>query len=299
MTAGLVARPASTLVDRALEALADSARPAGWLAANVLGLPRAPEVVAERLAAALLGADPRVYRLADGCWSLVAAARGIPLLEECVFAVVDVETTGMRANVTDRITEIAVVLVHGERRELVFDSLVNPCRPIPALISAITGITDQMVRAAPRFEEVVERVLDALSGRVFVAHNARFDWAFVSAEIRRARDFNLEGPRLCTVRLARRLVPTAESCALDALTEHFALENSARHRAGGDALVTADLFGRLLRLAREAGARTFLDLEGLQGPRRLGRRRKRRRGAAILEAPQLLPDVAPLLPPLS
>jgi len=300
VTGGLAARPASTLVDRAIEALADSARPATWLAANVLGLPRAPEVVAERLAAALLGADPRVYRLSDGCWSLVAAARGLPLLEECVFAVVDVETTGMRALVTDRITEIAVVLVHGERRELVFESLVNPCRPIPAMISAITGITDQMVRAAPRFEEVVERVLDALAGRVFVAHNVRFDWAFVSAEIRRARDLNLEGPRLCTVRLARRLVPDTESCALDALTQFFALENSARHRAAGDALVTADLFGRLLRLAREAGARTFLDLEGLQGPRRRrGRRRKRRGGSrlAIPETPQFLPDPAPLLPP--
>jgi DNA polymerase-3 subunit epsilon len=268
VTGGLAALPASTLVNRALQALAESSRPAEWLAVHVLGLPNAPEVVADRLATALLGADPRVQRLADGRWSLVAAARGVPMLEECTFAVVDVETTGMRPALDDRITEIAVVLVQGVRRELLFESLINPGRSIPPMISSITGITDQMVRAAPRFEEVVERVVDALAGRIFVAHNARFDWGFVSAELRRARDLCLDGPRLCTVRLARRLVPTAASCALGALSELFALENPARHRAAGDALVTAQLLQRLTLLAREAGARTFSDLEGLQGAQR-------------------------------
>jgi DNA polymerase-3 subunit epsilon len=277
VTGGLAALPASTLVDRALRALAAEARLAEWLSSNVLGLNNAPVVVAERLTYALLGADPRVHRLADGRWSLVVAARGAPLLEECVFAVVDVETTGMRATHDDRVTEIAVVLVQGERRELVFESLVNPGRPIPSFVSSITGITDQMVRAAPRFEEVAERVLDALAGRVFVAHNMRFDWRFVSAEVSRTRDLRLDGPRLCTVRLARRLVPMAESCALDALTHLFAFDNPARHRAAGDALVTAQLLSRLILLAREAGARTLADLEGLQGPHHRQSRRSRRR----------------------
>ncbi|HEV8356050.1 MAG TPA: 3'-5' exonuclease [Gemmatimonadales bacterium] len=269
MTGGLAPRPASTLVDRALTALSVEPRTAEWLARAILGLPNAPPVVAERLLVALLGADPRVQRGPDARgWSLVAAARGVPLLEECAFAVVDVETTGMRPATSDRVTEIAIVLRHGARRELLFESLVNPGRPIPSIVSAMTGISDGMVRAAPRFEEVADRVLDALAGRVFVAHNARFDWAFVSAELRRTRDLRLEGPRLCTVRLARRLVPAAQSCALDALSYHFALENSARHRAAGDALVTAALLERLLRLAREAGARTLADLEGMQTARR-------------------------------
>ena len=266
----LVARSDSTLVDRALLALADSPRPSGWLAANVLGLGRAPEMVADRLAAALLGADPRVQRLADGRWARVSVAVGAPLLEECAFAVVDVETTGMSPLRSDRITEIAVVLVEGERRELVFDSLVNPGRPIPAWVSAITGITDRLVRNAPRFEEVAESVLDSLVGRVFVAHNARFDWRFISAELARVRALRLEGAPLCTVRLARRLVAGVESCALEALTERFGLTNSARHRAAGDALVTAEVLSRLVRLARQEGARTLSDLETLQ---RRGRRR--------------------------
>ena len=276
MIGGLCAVPASTLVDRALIALSESARPAGWLASNVLGLSRAPDIVAERLALALLGADPRVRRLADGRFSLIAAATGQPLLEESTFAVVDVETTGMRAAGPDRITEIAVVLVHGERRELLFESLVNPGRPIPAMISALTGITEAMVRAAPRFEEVAGQVLDALAGRIFVAHNARFDWRFVSAEVRRARDQRLDATRLCTVRLARRLVPGAISCSLSALTERFNFENPARHRAAGDALVTAQLLQRLLCLARDAGARTVFDLEMLQGPRGRAARARRR-----------------------
>lgn len=264
MTGGLAALPVSTLVDRSIAALAQQAHNAQWLARNVLGLPNAPEIVADRLAMALLGADPRVRRLADGRWSLVAAATGAPLLEASAFAVLDVETTGMRAARDDRITEIAVVLVQGERRELLFESLVNPGRPIPAMISGLTGITDQMVRAAPRFEEISDRLLDALSGRVFVAHNLRFDWGFVSAELLRARGLRLDGPRLCTVRLARRLVPQAESCALGALSRLFAFDNPARHRAAGDALVTAQLLQRLMLLARDAGARTLPDLEQLQ-----------------------------------
>ena len=112
----------------------------------MLGLAGAPEAVCERIAIALLGADPRVRQLADGRWGLVAEAQGSPLLDECAFAVVDVETTGMRARDSDRITEIAVVVVHGGRREVVLDSLVNPGRPIPPAICAITNITNDMVR---------------------------------------------------------------------------------------------------------------------------------------------------------
>ena len=267
MNGTVAALPSSTLVDRALRALSEEARPAAWLAGNVLGLPKAPDIVAERLALALLGADPRVHRLADGRYALVPAALGQPMLEELAFAVVDVETTGARAAGSDRITEIAVVLVQGERREMLFESLVNPGRPIPSMVTSLTGITEAMVRAAPRFEEIAGNVLDALGGRVFVAHNARFDWRFVSSEIHRARDHRLYGSRLCTVRLSKRLVPVLLSRSLDAVSHHFGVENRARHRAGGDALATAELLYRLLRLAREEGARTLQDLQAMQGPR--------------------------------
>ncbi len=259
---GLAAHSDRTLVDRALELMgASGPRSAPELSHQVLGLSNAPGAVSERLAIALFGADPRVRQLEDGRWAVVAEAQGSPLLDDCAFAVVDVETTGTHAAGGARITDIAVVLVHGERRELIFESLVNPGVPIPPWITRITGITDALVREAPAFETVVDAVLAALAGRVFVAHNARFDWGFVTAELRRSRDLVLSGPRLCTVRLARRLVPQVASRSLDSLSQFFGLENPARHRAAGDALATADLLRRLLALARDAGARTLADLE--------------------------------------
>jgi DNA polymerase-3 subunit epsilon len=166
----------------------------------------------------------------------------------------------------------------------VLDSLIDPGRPIPAAASAVTGITDVMVRGAPRFAEFSDRVLAALAGRVFVAHNARFDWAFLTAELRRARDLALDGPRLCTVRLSRKLVPGLPSCGLDTLTRWFGFENPARHRAGGDALVTARLLSRLLGLAREAGARTLADLAALEARR--GRAKAKRKRTALPTEPR-------------
>ncbi len=273
---GLEAHPATTLAERVLLLLgAEGPKSADALCSGVLGMAGAPAVVAGRLAVALLAADPRVRQLADGRWSLVAEACGSPLIEECAFAVVDVETTGMRAWGGDRITEIAIVVVHGARREIVFQSLVNPERPIPPLVAGLTGISNAMVRGAPRFAELADTVLAALGGRVFVAHNARFDWAFVGAELRRARDLVLDGPRLCTVRLARRLVRGVRSCGLDNLTRHFGFANAARHRAAGDALVTAELLARLLGLARETGARTMQDLSAIETRPRKARRRGR------------------------
>lgn len=273
---GTSAYPDSTLLERVLAQLRLGPRTPSTLCHDVLGLLGAPAAICDRVAIALLGADPRVRQLEDGRWGMVPEAQGSPLLDDCAFAVVDVETTGVRAGYGDRITEIAVVVVHGERREIVFESLVNPERPIPRAICTVTNITNEMVRYAPRFSEVAERLLAALAGRVFVAHNARFDWNFVSAELRRSRDLTLDGTRFCTVRLARRLVKGVRSCGLDHLCRFFGFQNAARHRAGGDALVTAELLCRLLSLAREEGARTLQDLMVIEARRSRGRRRRQR-----------------------
>ncbi|HEU5358543.1 MAG TPA: 3'-5' exonuclease [Gemmatimonadales bacterium] len=260
---GLAAVPEQTLVDRALERLAAGPCSAAELSRDVLGLPNAPTAVAERIVVALLGADPRVRQLDDGRWSTIAVAGTSPLIEECGFAVLDVETTGTRPSDEDRVTDVAVVVVHGERRELVFESLVNPGRPIPPWITEMTGISDATVAGAPSFEAIADPLLQALAGRVFTAHNARFDWGFVSAEFSRTRGLQLLGPRLCTVRLARALLPELPSRGLDPLMQHFGIENQARHRAAGDALATAELLGRLILLARERGARTYADLDAM------------------------------------
>ena len=272
---GTSAYPDSTLLERVLLQLRGGPRAPATLCHEILGLFNAPAAICDRVAFALLGADPRVRLLEDGRWAMVPEAQGSPLLDDCAFAVVDVETTGARAGFGDRITEIAVAVVHGGRREIVFESLVNPERPIPRAVCAITNITDEMVRHAPRFTELAERILAVLAGRIFVAHNARFDWNFISAELRRSRDLTLDGTRLCTVRLARRLVRGVRSCGLDNLCRFFGFHNRARHRAGGDALVTAELLARLLILAREEGARTLQDLASIESRRSRRRRRKR------------------------
>jgi len=259
--AGLAAHPAGTLLERALRLLERGPVDSLGIARDVLGMPRAPGVVADRLAVALLGHDPRVRRDHLGHWALAARSTATVALADTVFAVVDVETTGSRPANGDRITEVAVVLVGpGGRVETLVDTLVNPERAIPAAVTRVTQITDAMVRDQPTFAEVADEVLSALAGRVFVAHNAQFDWRFLEVEVRRARDLRLDGPRVCTVKLARRLIPGLKHRGLDSVSRYFGIEIDGRHRAGGDARATARILGRLLDLAAEQGARTLEDL---------------------------------------
>lgn len=252
----------TTLSERALGYLREGPRPPLDIVRDVIGLERANLAVAERLVTALLGADPRFAFDLEGKWSLVPepAWRGVPL-EQVRFAVVDVETTGMRARAGDRVTEIAVVHAQGGKVEMAFDSLVNPGRPIPPFIAALTGISDRVVAAAPRFEDIADQVVAALAGRVFVAHNARFDWSFVQAEIERSQSFEIRMPKLCTVRMTRRLVPELERRSLDSVMFYFGLETDRRHRAGGDALVTAKALQKLIERARSSGIATWEDLD--------------------------------------
>ena len=131
------------------------------------------------------------------------------------------------------------------------------------LVAGLTGIDAKMVRDAPTFETIVDRLLAALEGCVFVAHNARFDWAFVSTEIERATGLLLQGPRVCTVRLARKLLPDLPRRNLDTVSYHFGIEIEGRHRATGDAVAAAKCLAKLLGLARGNGATTLESLHNL------------------------------------
>lgn len=218
--------------------------------------------MADRIAATLLSPDPRFGRTADGRWMLAGAGpRTSPALDACIFSVVDVETTGVRAWSGDRIIEVAVVRLDGT---VAFHSLVNPGIPVPAFVASLTGIEDGAVRDAPPFEAIADALLAALAGTVFVAHNARFDWAFVSNEIERARNLILQGPRVCTVRLARRLLPQLERRNLDTVSCHFGIEIAGRHRATGDAVAAAKCLGKLIKLAQANGAVCLADLENVR-----------------------------------
>jgi DNA polymerase-3 subunit epsilon len=119
-------------------------------------------------------------------------------------AFIDLETTGADPT-RDRITEIGIVTVDGDSVSR-WSTLVNPERAIPPFIQRLTGIRDDMVAAAPPFDQVAAELARRREGRLFVAHNARFDYGFVRHEYRRlGRRFQSEV--LCTVRLSRRLCP--------------------------------------------------------------------------------------------
>jgi DNA polymerase-3 subunit epsilon len=232
------------------------------LARDILGVVRPRREIADRLLLTLLGSDPRVSRLPDGRWTLAPQGES-PLIDACTYAVVDVETTGMSPAKGGRIIELAVVRVSPAGVTRVLDTLVRADVPLPGGITGITGITGDMLRGAPAFGAVADRVLDSVRGAVFVAHNARYDWGFLSAELDRTRAVRLTGPRLCTVRLTRKLVPELDYRNLDAVLHHFGISTPVRHRAGPDAVATAAVLQRLLGLARERGARTVADLGAL------------------------------------
>src|SRR2546426_10443145 len=101
-------------------------------------------------------------------------------VEHARFAVVDVETTGVRAQVGGRILEVAVAILEGGTIHLAFEALLDPGTPIPLWVARLTGITDSMVAGRPRFGDVVAGLGRALDAAVFVAHNARFDWRFLA-----------------------------------------------------------------------------------------------------------------------
>ena len=148
-------------------------------------------------------------------------------------AIVDLETTGITAT-GDRITEIGIVLVENGAVTEEWQSLVNPECTIPVEIQALTGITDKMVANAPTFAKLAREISMRLEGRVFVAHNARFDYGFIKNAFRRM-EIPFTADVLCTVRLSRRLYPQDSQHNLDALIVRHKLDATDRHRALGDA----------------------------------------------------------------
>ena len=194
-------------------------------------------------------------------------------LEHTRFAVVDVETTGTRAQVGGRILEVAVAIVEGGTIHLGFEALLDPGTRIPLWVTGLTGITEPMVAGRPRFGDVAAGLGRALDAAVFVAHNARFDWRFLAAECAAVGVPAPSGKPLCTVRLTRRLVPELRHRGLDQVAAFFGVDNPARHRAFGDALATAHILRALIERARERGVETLEQLVDLHDRPRHARRR--------------------------
>jgi DNA polymerase-3 subunit epsilon len=162
-----------------------------------------------------------------------------------VYAIVDIETTGGYA-AHHRITEIAIYHHDGVSITDHYRSLINPGRSIPHFITGLTGIDYEMVKEAPAFADIAKEVHGWLDGRVFVAHNAHFDYSFLKKEFEDA-GIAWNTKKLCTVRLSRKIIPGLHSYGLGRLAESLGVEIQDRHRAGGDAFATAKIFDLLLK----------------------------------------------------
>jgi DNA polymerase-3 subunit epsilon len=160
------------------------------------------------------------------------------------FVIVDIETTGGNPK-SSKITEIAMYKHDGQEVIAEYSTLINPETTIPTFIVQLTGISDNMVREAPKFYEIAKEIVEFTEDCIFVAHNVGFDYGVIRAEFS-SLGFDFRRPHLCTVRASRYLLPGYESYSLGKLSRSLGIEITARHRAGGDALATAHLFSILI-----------------------------------------------------
>lgn len=250
-------------------------RPAGASSRELIDLiftqPGGDPDLGARVLGQLLGDDPRfVWQAAAQTWmAQINTALARPLADT-TFVVVDLETTGLGASAAG-IIEIGAARVHGGRIVDTFEQLVNPRTPLPPFISRLTGITDGMVAEAPSIDAVWPRFRAFLGADVLVAHNAAFDLGFLNAAASAFDGGPLPHPHLCTLRLARRLLPGLRRRGLDALAAHFAIPQADRHRALGDVRITVEVLFHLLERLTARGVSQLNQAIDLQGQARDGR----------------------------
>ena len=185
---------------------------------------------------------------------------GATPLREVPFTVLDLETTG-GAPATCEITEVGAVRVRGGQREAELSTLVRPATAIPRQITALTGITNVLVADAPPVTTILPTLMEFWRGSVFVAHNARFDLAFLNAALELHDYPTIDLPVVCTATLARRLVrDEVHNCRLSTLAQHFRTQHEPTHRALPDAQTTVEVLHALLERAAGLGV---LTLDGL------------------------------------
>lgn len=179
------------------------------------------------------------------------------LLDELDYVAVDLEATGAKMP-PNRIIEMGAYRISKGRIVDKFLTLVNPEIPIPRFVIALTGISNEMVKAAPVFADVAPKWLDFIGDAVLIAHNAPFDTSFLNHEVSRVYPgHRMSNTHLCTVKLSRRVFPGLTNYRLETVASHFSIPIIERHRAGSDALATAEIFLHLLSRLGEDG---FKDL---------------------------------------
>ena len=257
----------STLVQDTIDLLVDSGgrAPASTIVDAIFKLSHIDDDLAGLLVADLVKNDRRFKFLENNTIELQEDGWQSRLLSELDFVVVDVEATGAKTP-PNRLIELGAFRIRGGKIVDKFLSLVNPEIPIPRFVMSLTGISNEMVKSAPVFAEVAPSWLDFVSDSVLVAHNAGFDTSFLNHEISRVYPgHRMLNPHLCTVRLSRRVLPDLSNHRLDTIASHFSIPIASRHRAGSDALATAEIFLLLLsKLEEEHGVKDLAAARNFQ-----------------------------------
>ena len=242
------------------------ALPASQAARSLFALTSAPTAIARSLLDEVVSGDARLAWRGDAVALAVAADWDVSL-EEARWTVFDLETTGL-APATSRICEIGAQNVDCLELAETFETLVNPCVPLPRAIQALTGIEPAQLRSAPPAELAVRRFLAFAGDAILVAHNARFDMGFLDREVELLTGRRVAAPVVDTVWLARRLLEgRVKRVGLASLAHFFGVSTEPCHRALADAQATAEILVALVGLAQERGARTVGDVVELAAPR--------------------------------
>jgi DNA polymerase III epsilon subunit family exonuclease len=257
--------PDSTLVDETFNLILENGGRASFaeITGSILRLSNADDHLAASLIADLIQNDPRFVFETD---HLRAAddRRELQSLREAEFVVLDVEAVHDRKTPA-RVIEIGAYRVRNGEILDAFETLVNPETAVPRFVTTLTGISTEMLTVAPKFADIAEPWLQFIGEAVLVAHNSSFDLPLLNREIARVfPGYRLINCDLCTVNLARRLVPQIESYKLDSLATYFGFEISRRHRAADDALATARVFLRLLAELASNGINTISEARSFQ-----------------------------------
>jgi len=172
------------------------------------------------------------------------------------YIVLDIETTGLSKH-TNKITEIAAIKVVNNKIKDEFQTLINPEVKIPHFITKLTGIDDKMVKDSPIIKEVMPNLSNFLDTHPIVAHCASFDHGFIDYNAQLHLSKNLINQKICTRKLARRLIPELGSYRLSSICEHFSIKNKSAHRAMPDVEVTHKIFSNLTTIMEKQGVTTL------------------------------------------
>ncbi|MFV0389040.1 MAG: PolC-type DNA polymerase III [Pyrinomonadaceae bacterium] len=234
---------------------------------RVMNISSPPEELAKMLVSDLIDSDPRL-RMVDDTVELITPENENRIFDETEFVVLDFETTGAKAPPC-RVTEVGAYKVKNKEIIDEFQTLVNPETPIPEFIENLTKITDDMVKTAPKFSEIIDELLEFIGNAVLVAHNSPFDIGFLNYEVGRVyENYRVANPDLCTVRLSRKLIDGIENHRLATVANYYSIDLTNHHRAAADSLATAKIFINLLELLEERG------ISDLKGTRKFLKKKK-------------------------